>query len=174
MSPSEEKARAVTDVDQHEDLGDDTTKEKTGLTTAGDDLDLTNAKAFKGDDSDGKVTWTVKTVLAFISLSYLNAGSQLILYAVGGCLSYIAAELDAGEFIVWLPVSNILTVAAVAPFTGYLEDLLGRRTIAIAGAATLCVGSIIFGTAHSFAQAVVGLSICGAGAAVGELTALAG
>ena len=111
-----------------------------------------------------------------MEISFLNheLGSQLILYNVGGCLSYIAADLNATSLEGWLPVSNILAVAAVAPFTGYLEDLLGRRTIAIGGALALCIGCIIFGTAHSFAQAVVGLSVAGAGAAVGELTALAG
>lgn len=98
----------------------------------------------------------------------------MILYFVGGCLSYIAADLDAVALEGWLPVANILTVAAVAPFTGYLEDIFGRRIIAIGGAVALCIGCLILGTAHTFAQAIVGLSVAGAGAAVGELTALAG
>lgn len=38
------------------------------------DLDVSNTKAFKGDASDGKVTWTPRTVLAFLSLSGQNAG----------------------------------------------------------------------------------------------------
>ncbi|EXJ75432.1 uncharacterized protein A1O5_02128 [Cladophialophora psammophila CBS 110553] len=138
------------------------------------DLDVTNRKAFKSDESDGKVQWTPRTVLAFISLAGLNAGSQLVLYFVGGCLSYIAADLEVGQEVAWLPVANILGVAAVAPFTGYLEDLLGRRIIAIVGASLLCIGCLILGTAHHFGQALCGLSIAGAGAAVGELTALAG
>lgn len=93
---------------------------------------------------------------------------------MGGCLSYIAEDLHATGAEGWLPVANILAVAAVAPFTGYMEDLLGRRVIAISGAVTLCVGCIIFGTSHTFAQALVGMAVAGAGAAVGELTALAG
>jgi hypothetical protein len=36
------------------------------------------------------------------------------------------------------------------------------------------VGIILVGTAHSFAQGIVGMSIAGGGAAIGELTALAG
>lgn len=89
-------------------------------------------------------------------------------------MTYIGADLNIENSVGWLPVANILGVAAAAPFTGYLEDLLGRRRIAIGGAALLCIGSIIFGTAKSFGQAVTGLSLAGAGAAVGELTALAG
>lgn len=65
-------------------------------------------------------------------------------------------------------------MAATAPFSGYLEDLLGRRNIAMSGAALLCIGCLILGTAQGFAQAVAGLAIAGAGAGVGELTSLAG
>ncbi|KIW37708.1 uncharacterized protein PV06_10339 [Exophiala oligosperma] len=176
MKSTEEKFTATPDVDQREQVADATTKEKSEVTAGADvdDLDVANSKAFKGDDSDGKVVWTVRTVLAFLSLSWLNVGSQQILYVVGGCLSYIAEDLHATGAEGWLPVANILAVAAVAPFTGYMEDLLGRRVIAISGAVTLCVGCIIFGTSHTFAQALVGMAVAGAGAAVGELTALAG
>ncbi len=98
----------------------------------------------------------------------------MILYFVGGCLSYIAEDLNLTTGSAWLPVANVLGVAAFSPFSGYLEDLLGRRTIAISGAALLCIGCLILGTAHGFAQALAGLAISGAGAGVGELTALAG
>jgi MFS family permease len=89
-------------------------------------------------------------------------------------LSYIVADLGNASGSVWLPVCNTLVLAAVSPFAGYLQDLFGRRNITLFGSAMVMVGIILVGTAHSFAQGVVGMSIAGGGAAIGELTALAG
>jgi MFS family permease len=74
----------------------------------------------------------------------------------------------------WLPTSNTLAIAAVAPFVGYLQDMFGKRYIALFGALLLCVGCVVVGTANSFGPAVAGMAIAGAGAGVGELTGLAG
>jgi MFS family permease len=100
--------------------------------------------------------------------------AQIPLYFVGGCLSFIAKDLGGAGKSVWLPVSNTLAIASVAPFTGYLQDIFGRRYIAIMGGLFIMVGIIIVGTAHTFGQGVVGMAIAGSGAAVTELTALAG
>lgn len=74
----------------------------------------------------------------------------------------------------WLPTANTLGIAAVAPFVGYMQDLLGKRYIALFGAMLLCLGCVVVGTAHGFGQAVAGMAIAGAGAGMGELTGLAG
>jgi len=74
MILDEEKTMATPDVDQYEQVADLPSKEQTGATATVDDLDLSNSKAYKGDDSDGKVVWTPKTVLAFLSLAGLNTG----------------------------------------------------------------------------------------------------
>lgn len=74
----------------------------------------------------------------------------------------------------WIPVCNTLAVAAVAPFTGYLTDLFGRRKITLAGSVFIMIGLILTATAHSFSQAVTGMSLSGAGAGIGELNALGG
>ena len=73
-----------------------------------------------------------------------------------------------------MPISYSLVLAAVAPFCGYLQDLFGRRNITLGGGTALCVGIIIVATAHTPGQAIAGMSISGGGAAIGELTALAG
>ncbi|PMD32629.1 putative major facilitator superfamily transporter [Hyaloscypha variabilis F] len=127
-----------------------------------------------GNTSDGKVKWTKTQIGAVISLCALWVGSQIPLYFVGGSLSYIVADLGNASGSVWLPVCNTLVLAAVSPFAGYLQDLFGRRNITLFGSAMVMVGIILVGTAHSFAQGVVGMSIAGGGAAIGELTALAG
>ena len=83
-------------------------------------------------------------------------------------------ELDASSKSSWLPVSNTLAIAAVAPFMGYLQDLLGRRNITLFGSVVIMVGIALIGSAHSFGQAITGMALSGAGAGICELTALAG
>lgn len=97
-----------------------------------------------------------------------------MLYFVGGCLSYMEVELNATSRASWLPVSNTLAITAVAPFVGYLQDLLGRRNITLFGSVVIMVGIALIGSAHSFGQAVAGMAISGSGAGICELTALAG
>ncbi|KAK6393115.1 hypothetical protein LTR65_002806 [Meristemomyces frigidus] len=129
---------------------------------------------FKGDDSDGAIAWNMRSIIAAISLGGLYTGSQVMLYFVGGCLSYMTADLGATTNSSWLPVSNTLAITAVAPFVGYLQDLVGRREITLVGSVTIMVGIVLVGTAPAFGQAIAGMSISGAGAGICELTALAG
>jgi hypothetical protein len=121
-----------------------------------------------------KTVWTLRTFIATVSLSGLYVGSQIPLYFVGGSLSFIAADIGGAEASAWLSVSYALALSAVAPFCGYLQDLVGRRNITLGGGVSLMMGCIILATAHTFGQGVVGMSFAGAGAAIGELTALAG
>lgn len=74
----------------------------------------------------------------------------------------------------WLPVSYALCLAAVAPFCGYLQDLFGRRNETLFGGVLLIVGTTVLATAKSFGAGIVGMALAGGGAAIGELTALAG
>lgn len=83
-------------------------------------------------------------------------------------------ELGGPTRISWIPISNTLALAAVAPFCGYMQDIFGKRNITLFGCVCIMVGIIIVGTAHSFRNGVVGMSLAGAGAAIGELSALAG
>jgi MFS family permease len=137
-------------------------------------VDLANRQAFKGDESDGKVTWTIRKAFAAVSLAMLYTGSQIPLYFAGATLTFIAKDIGAADAIGWLPVANTLTIASVCPFVGYLQDLFGKRYIALLGGLCLCVGCIILGTAHTLGQALTGMALSGAGAGIGELTGLAG
>jgi MFS family permease len=97
-----------------------------------------------------------------------------MLYFVGGSLSYIEKDLGAADIGSWLPVSNTLAITAVSPFVGYLQDLLGRRSITLVGSIIIMIGLVLIGTAHTFGQAVTGMALSGAGAGICELTSLAG
>ncbi|KAK0111563.1 hypothetical protein ONS95_001914 [Cadophora gregata] len=138
--------------------------------------DPSNAHIESQNQSDNGAQWSVRQIIATVSLSILWVGSQVPLYFTGGMLSYMAADLGglALTSSAWIPVCNTLAVASVAPFSGYLTDIFGRRNITLIGSLLIMVGIVIVGTAHSFGQAIVGMSIAGAGAGIGELTALGG
>jgi hypothetical protein len=51
---------------------------------------------------------------------------------------------------------------------------MGRRNITLVGCALLLIGIGLVGGARTFGQAVTGMALSGAGAGIGELTALAG
>lgn len=158
-------------------------------------VDMNNTAAFKGDDSDGKVDWTIRSIFAAISLAALytgmlilsypnithprhnpdkSSGSQVILYFTGASLGFITADLGLTHGSAWLPTANILAIAAACPYAGYLQDLFGKRSIALFGSTCICIGCILVGTGHNFAQLLAGMAVSGVGAAIGELTGLAG
>lgn len=97
-----------------------------------------------------------------------------MLYFVGGSLTFITKSIGTTVASGWLPTANALAIAAIAPFVGYLQDLFGKRYIALFGALLLCVGCVLLATLHSFGQGLVGMALAGAGAGIGELTGLAG
>ncbi|KAI8935345.1 hypothetical protein NX059_007930 [Plenodomus lindquistii] len=137
-------------------------------------IDMNNTQAVKGDDSDGKVIWSLRSILAAICLAALYTGSQIILYFTGGSLAFIAADNNITTGIAWLPTANILAIAAACPYAGYLQDLFGKRYIALFGALSICIGCALVGSGHTYAQLVAGMAISGIGAAIGELSGLAG
>lgn len=162
-----------------------------GVSEHVDESSVTSKSApYDAEQGDGVIQWTVRARLATLFLCWLyvgkystvrqvcsclnSSGSQIPLYFTGGSLSYMAPDLGGSGTISWLPVSNTLAIAAVAPFCGYLQDLFGRRNITLAGCMLINVGIIVLATGHSFAAGVSAMSLAGAGAAICELTALAG
>jgi hypothetical protein len=55
-----------------------------------------------------------------------------------------------------------------------MQDLVGRRYIALLGCILLIVGMVLIGTPHDIGRAISGMALAGVGAGIGELTALAG
>ena len=87
----------------------------------------------------------------------ISPGSQIPLYFAGATLSFIARDIGNADAIGWLPVANTLTIASICPFVGYMQDLFGKRYIALFGATLLCVGCAVLGTAHSLPHALAGM-----------------
>ncbi|MCJ1473255.1 hypothetical protein MMC13_001906 [Lambiella insularis] len=138
------------------------------------DVDLENKNPVRGDSSDGRGDWTLGRFLAILSLAAIYVGAQTPLYFVGGSLAYIVPVIGDPSFRTWLPVANTLAIACIAPLCGYLQDLFGRRYVLLSGGVLIIIGILLVAEAHSFGQAVTGMSFAGAGTAIGELTAIAG
>lgn len=113
-------------------------------------------------------------IIVMVTSTDAVAGSQVILYFIGGSLSFIEEDLKLSRGSAWLPTANILAIAAVCPYAGYLQDLFGKRYIALFGSLCICIGCALIGSAHTFGQALAGMAMSGVGAAIGELTGLAG
>ncbi|KAL5317066.1 hypothetical protein ACEPPN_016120 [Leptodophora sp. 'Broadleaf-Isolate-01'] len=64
-----------------------------------------NKHAVKGDDSDGKIDWTVRSFIAAMTLCIFYPGA----------LSIIASDLKAADRSSWLPVSYTLASEALLP-----------------------------------------------------------
>jgi MFS family permease len=109
----------------------------------------------------------------------------------GGIPPYIYRDIGGSDRWIWFVLANLLSLAAICPFVGAISDLIGRRYVAIVGAAFLILGMIVSSTAHTmnifigrsinahkfelpFADPLVaGMTFAGIGAGINELTALA-
>jgi MFS family permease len=188
------------DGDAHRITAANNTKDEVSIST----IHMEEHDAVKGDQSEGKVEWGTQQILATLFLCalyagecvlvvflcqqhivwltlvvsgnspYLETGSQLPLLFGAGSVSFMVEDLGGNTISTWIPVGYSLAFASINPFGGYLQDVFGRRNISITGGALLCVGLSIVASSHGIAQAIAGMAICGCGAGIGELTALAG
>jgi MFS family permease len=62
----------------------------------------------------------------------------------------------------------------VAPFAGALSDLIGRRYLAIFGAAVVTTSMIVVGTSHEMKISILGMALAGAGGAFTGVIGFAG
>lgn len=159
-------------AEHHEQVA--TAHEKNEATDAVRSANEESSASSEHQEFQTETVWTWKAIAATMALSGLYVGSQIPLYFVGGSLSFIAADIGGAEASAWLSVAYALALSAVAPFCGYLQDLFGRRNITLAGGLMLMIGCVVLGTAKKFGPGIVGMGFAGAGAAIGELTALAG
>ncbi|KAK8212787.1 hypothetical protein M8818_002952 [Zalaria obscura] len=136
--------------------------EKDGLRTYGDD-----------EDHDHEPPMTFKRIMSLIAMAFLWTASQIPVYLFGGVPPYIYADIGGTDRWIWFVLANLLSLAAVCPFVGSLSDLMGRRYVALLGAAFIILGMIISSTAHTMNVFIGGMTFAGVGAGINELTALA-
>ncbi|KAI9737876.1 MAG: hypothetical protein M1834_009246 [Cirrosporium novae-zelandiae] len=136
--------------------------EKDGLRTYGDD-----------EDHDHEPKMTFHRIMSLVAMAFLWTGSQIPVYLFGGIPPYIYRDIGGADRWIWFVLANLLSLAAVCPFVGSLSDLMGRRYVALLGAAFIILGMIVGSTANTMNIFICGMSLAGIGAGINELTALA-
>ncbi|EGP92449.1 putative major facilitator superfamily transporter [Zymoseptoria tritici IPO323] len=124
---------------------------------------------------------TFNRKMSLIAMGFLWTGSQIPVYLFGGVPPYIYGDIGGTDRWVWMVLANLLSLAAVCPFTGSISDLIGRRYVALGGATLLCLAMVICSTAQTMNTFICGMVFAGVGAemqlnsliGVNELTALA-
>ncbi|MCJ1259289.1 hypothetical protein MMC24_007125 [Lignoscripta atroalba] len=136
--------------------------EKDGLRTYGDD-----------EDHDHEPPMSFHRIMSLIAMAFLWTGSQIPVYIFGGIPPYIYRDIGGTDRWIWFVLANLLSLAAVCPFVGSLSDLMGRRYVALIGAAFIVLGMIVCSTANTMNIFIAGMTLAGVGAGINELTALA-
>ena len=139
------------------------------------------------DDVEQHPPMTLKRIMALLSLACLVSAAQIPLYLIGGTLgngrlrtrllihlAFIVADIGGETSFAWLGIANTIAYAATAPFAGATSDLIGRRYVALAGAALNVIGMVVIGTAHRIDVAIGGMAIAGVGSGFAEVIGTAG
>lgn len=86
---------------------------------------------------------------ARISYTLSLVYKSLIISKPGGIPPYIYRDIGGVDRWIWFVLANLLALAAVCPFVGALSDMIGRRYVALVGAAFLVLGNIVSSTAQT-------------------------
>lgn len=87
--------------------------------------------------------------------------------SVNVALPSLVEALDAPfAQVQWVVLSYLLTTAALLPIVGRLADMLGKRTILLAGFAAFSLGSLLTGAATGIASLIAFRLVHGLGSAV--------
>ncbi|KAL2820023.1 major facilitator superfamily domain-containing protein [Aspergillus granulosus] len=167
-------------VSTHTDSGQSQVEEKTTihsdthLKPNSSHQEVTRTEADEtGGAEHGNTPMTFRRFMGFVAMAFLWTGSQIPVYLFGGIPPIIYGDIGGVDRWVWFVLANLLALAGVCPFVGSLSDLIGRRYVALIGAALVTIGMIVCTTAKDMNAFIAGMGIAGAGAGVNELTALA-
>ena len=83
-------------------------------------------------------------------------------------------DIGGSKSVAWLGMANTLAIAATAPFSGAVSDLIGRRWVALTGLLLVAFGMLLVGLSERIEVAIGGTAMVGVGAGLAELTASAG
>jgi MFS family permease len=112
----------------------------------------------------------IMTMLGFSMTFVVAEVTPLFLITV---FTIIAFDINASGYIIWILVSQLIAVAAIAPFVGTISDLLGRKTIVLISLGLTVVGNIVIGTTHHIAGLLAGQVILGLSIGIQLLTSIA-
>ncbi len=85
---------------------------------------------------------------------------------VGTAMPKIVGDLGGLSMMTWLTTAYLLTSTTVVPIAGKLADLLGRRSVYIAGLVIFMAASALCGIAHNMTELIIYRGIQGIGGGV--------
>lgn len=85
---------------------------------------------------------------------------------VGTAMPKIVGDLGGLSLMTWLTTSYLLTSTAVVPIAGKLADLLGRRSVYVAGLIIFMAASALCGIANNMTELIIYRGIQGIGGGV--------
>lgn len=83
---------------------------------------------------------------------------------VGTAMPRIVGDLGGFSLMTWLTTAYMLTSTTVVPIAGKLADLLGRRTVYLAGLLIFILSSMLCGLAQTMEQLIWFRALQGIGA----------
>ncbi|KFY79742.1 hypothetical protein V499_01311 [Pseudogymnoascus sp. VKM F-103] len=110
------------------------------------------------------------TMLGFSMTFVIEEAAPLFLITI---FTIIAFDLDAAGYTIWILVSQLIAIAAIAPFVGTLSDLFGRKTIVLVSLRLSVLGMIVIGTTPNIAGLLAGQVISGFSIGIQLLTSIA-
>lgn len=85
---------------------------------------------------------------------------------VGTAMPKIVGDLGGLSLMTWLTTAYLLTSTAVVPIAGKLADLLGRRSVYVAGLVIFMAASALCGIANNMTELIIYRGIQGIGGGV--------
>ncbi|HZS63547.1 MAG TPA: MFS transporter [Xanthobacteraceae bacterium] len=102
-----------------------------------------------------------RIVFGIMLAMFLGALDQTI---VATALPSISGAFGEAENLSWVVTAYLLTSTAVTPLYGKLSDMVGRRTMMLAGIAIFMAGSLIAALATDMLMLILGRAVQGLGA----------
>ncbi len=85
---------------------------------------------------------------------------------VGTAMPRIVGELGGLGVMTWLTTAYMLSSTSVVPIAGKLADMIGRKSVYVAGLLIFMIGSALCGTAQSMTQLIIFRGLQGIGGGV--------
>ena len=110
--------------------------------------------------------------MVIIGLGMAFVGSQVQPLLFAAITPLVSASFNATGLLIWFFTTGIVSGGVIAPVSGTLADLFGRKQIILAGVACSMIGMIVCATTPKASGYIAGQALGGIGTAVQELMAI--
>ncbi|KKK26085.1 hypothetical protein AOCH_006770 [Aspergillus ochraceoroseus] len=145
-----------------------------GVEIGGDDnsCQRSPAQTEAGVDNDNDHVNQIKFMMIMLGFGMAFVGSQVCALVFAAIVSTVAVKLDAGAKLIWFFSASLISQAVIAPFSGPLADLYGRKPITLLGVLSSMVGMILCAATPNGNGFIAGQTLTGMGTAIQELMAI--